>query len=201
MKPEILQIAPMLPRVEAALGEAYVVHRYWEAADRAALLAEAGPRIRGGGDRRPLRHRARDHGGAAEARDRGELRRRLRRDRHRRLQGARRAGHEHPRRPERRRGRADARPDARASAGASRRPTPSSATGAWLERRLRPDRRADRRPCRHPRPRAHRQGDRPPAAGDADARLLPRPPRAASRALRLSIPTSRRWRATSTGSS
>ena len=37
----------MLPRVEAALGDAYVVHRYWEAADRAALLAEAGPRIRG----------------------------------------------------------------------------------------------------------------------------------------------------------
>ena len=55
MKPEILQIAPMLPGVEAALGEAYRVHRYWEAPDRAALLAEAGPRIRGGGDRRPLR--------------------------------------------------------------------------------------------------------------------------------------------------
>ena len=34
MKPEILQIAPMLPRVEAALDEAYVVHRYWEAPDR-----------------------------------------------------------------------------------------------------------------------------------------------------------------------
>ncbi|HET9067848.1 MAG TPA: 2-hydroxyacid dehydrogenase [Amaricoccus sp.] len=47
MKPEILQIAPMLPGVEAAFGEAYVVHRYWEAPDRDALLAEAGPRIRG----------------------------------------------------------------------------------------------------------------------------------------------------------
>ena len=47
MKPEILQIVPMLPSVEAALGEAYVVHRYWEVADRAALLGEAGPRIRG----------------------------------------------------------------------------------------------------------------------------------------------------------
>ncbi len=33
----------MLPRVEAALGAAYVVHRYWEAPDRAALLAEVGP--------------------------------------------------------------------------------------------------------------------------------------------------------------
>lgn len=47
MKPEILQIAPQSARVEAALGDAYVVHRYWEAADPAALLAEAGGRIRG----------------------------------------------------------------------------------------------------------------------------------------------------------
>jgi lactate dehydrogenase-like 2-hydroxyacid dehydrogenase len=46
MKPEVLQIAPMLPRVEAALEEAYVVHRWWEAADRAGLLAAAGPHIR-----------------------------------------------------------------------------------------------------------------------------------------------------------
>ena len=46
MKPEILQIAPMLPSVEAALTDAYIVHRYWEAADTDALLAEAGPRIR-----------------------------------------------------------------------------------------------------------------------------------------------------------
>ena len=46
MKPEILQIGPMLPGVEAALGEAYRVHRYWEAADRAALLAEVGAGIR-----------------------------------------------------------------------------------------------------------------------------------------------------------
>ncbi len=47
VKPEILQISPMLASVEAALGEAYVVHRYWQAADGRALLAEAGPRIRG----------------------------------------------------------------------------------------------------------------------------------------------------------
>ncbi|MFO1210128.1 MAG: 2-hydroxyacid dehydrogenase [Amaricoccus sp.] len=46
MKPEVLQIAPMLPRVEAALDAAYAVHRYFDAPDRAALLAEAGPRIR-----------------------------------------------------------------------------------------------------------------------------------------------------------
>ena len=46
MKPEVLQITPMLPRVEAALEAAYTVHRYWEAQDRAVLLAEVGPRIR-----------------------------------------------------------------------------------------------------------------------------------------------------------
>jgi lactate dehydrogenase-like 2-hydroxyacid dehydrogenase len=47
VKPEILQIAPMLPRVEAALNDAYLVHRYWAAADRKALLHDVGPRIRG----------------------------------------------------------------------------------------------------------------------------------------------------------
>ena len=57
--------------------------------------------------------------------------------------------------------------------------------GPLAERQLRPDRRADRRARRHPRPRPDRQGDRPPPAGDEDARLLPRPPRAALRALRL----------------
>lgn len=46
MKPEILQIAAMLPRVEEALNAAYRVHRYWEAEDRAVLLAEIGPAIR-----------------------------------------------------------------------------------------------------------------------------------------------------------
>lgn len=47
MRPEILQIAPMMPHVEAALSEAYVVHRLWQAADRAALLAEIGKAVRG----------------------------------------------------------------------------------------------------------------------------------------------------------
>jgi lactate dehydrogenase-like 2-hydroxyacid dehydrogenase len=46
VKPEILQVAPMLERVEAALAEAYTVHRLWKAADRAALLAEVGGRVR-----------------------------------------------------------------------------------------------------------------------------------------------------------
>jgi lactate dehydrogenase-like 2-hydroxyacid dehydrogenase len=45
-RPSIIQIAPMLASVEAALGAAYEVHRLWEAPDRAALLAEIGPRVR-----------------------------------------------------------------------------------------------------------------------------------------------------------
>lgn len=47
MKPEILQIAPMMPHVEAAIGDAYRVHRLWEADDRAALLRDVGAEIRG----------------------------------------------------------------------------------------------------------------------------------------------------------
>ncbi|MEO0958811.1 MAG: 2-hydroxyacid dehydrogenase [Pseudomonadota bacterium] len=47
MKPEIVQIGPMMPHVEAALQEAYTVHRLWEATDRAALLAEKGSDVRG----------------------------------------------------------------------------------------------------------------------------------------------------------
>ena len=47
MKPEILQVGPMMKHVEAALNDAYRVHRYWEADDRAALLAAAGPQVRG----------------------------------------------------------------------------------------------------------------------------------------------------------
>jgi len=47
MKPEILMMGPMMPHVEAALDDAYTVHRMHEAADRDALVAEIGPRIRG----------------------------------------------------------------------------------------------------------------------------------------------------------
>lgn len=46
MKPEILMIGPMLKTAMDDLESAYTVHRYWEAADRPALLAEVGPRIR-----------------------------------------------------------------------------------------------------------------------------------------------------------
>ncbi|MGF1623085.1 MAG: 2-hydroxyacid dehydrogenase [Rhodomicrobiaceae bacterium] len=46
MKPDILQISPMMAHVENALNEAYEVHRYWEADDKAALLVEHGANIR-----------------------------------------------------------------------------------------------------------------------------------------------------------
>ncbi len=46
VKPEILQVCPMQPRLAAALAAAYEVHRYWDAADRAALIAARGPAIR-----------------------------------------------------------------------------------------------------------------------------------------------------------
>jgi lactate dehydrogenase-like 2-hydroxyacid dehydrogenase len=46
MKPQVLQIVPMMPHVEAALGAAYAVHRFWEASDRAGLLGEIGAGIR-----------------------------------------------------------------------------------------------------------------------------------------------------------
>ncbi len=46
MKPEILQISPMMAHVEKALNDAYTVHRYWEADDKAALLAGHGGKIR-----------------------------------------------------------------------------------------------------------------------------------------------------------
>lgn len=47
MKPEILQMGPMMRHVEDALQSAYRVHRLWEAGDKAALLTSAGPAIRG----------------------------------------------------------------------------------------------------------------------------------------------------------
>lgn len=46
-QPGILQIAPMAPQVEAALNAAYAVHRFWEAADRDAFVAQIGPSVRG----------------------------------------------------------------------------------------------------------------------------------------------------------
>lgn len=45
MKPEILQICPMQPSVEAAFAAAYEVHRYFDTPDRAGLLAARGPEI------------------------------------------------------------------------------------------------------------------------------------------------------------
>ena len=46
-KPVILQMGPYPPWEEAALSELYDIRRYYEAGDKAAFLAEAGPRVRG----------------------------------------------------------------------------------------------------------------------------------------------------------
>jgi len=46
MKPEILQVGPMMPHIESALEAAYTVHRYWKAEDKAALLAAAAPKVK-----------------------------------------------------------------------------------------------------------------------------------------------------------
>jgi lactate dehydrogenase-like 2-hydroxyacid dehydrogenase len=44
-KPHILQVGPYPEWDQGPLEEAYVVHRWWEAADKDALLAEVGPKI------------------------------------------------------------------------------------------------------------------------------------------------------------
>jgi D-3-phosphoglycerate dehydrogenase len=46
MKPELLILAPMMARVLETLERDYRSHRLWSAPDKAALLAEVGPRIR-----------------------------------------------------------------------------------------------------------------------------------------------------------
>lgn len=43
----ILQLAPLMPGHTAQLAERYTVHRYFDAPDTAALLAEVGPHVRG----------------------------------------------------------------------------------------------------------------------------------------------------------
>lgn len=45
MKPQILQINPLLASCSDALAEAYDVHRYWEAEDKDALLARIAPDV------------------------------------------------------------------------------------------------------------------------------------------------------------
>jgi len=47
MKAEVLIVAAMMRRVMDTLASEFTVHRLWEAADQAALLASIGPRIRG----------------------------------------------------------------------------------------------------------------------------------------------------------
>ncbi len=47
MKTEILIVCPLMQRIMDELAEKYEAHRLWEADDRAALLAEIAPRVRG----------------------------------------------------------------------------------------------------------------------------------------------------------
>jgi lactate dehydrogenase-like 2-hydroxyacid dehydrogenase len=47
MKPEILLIERMMPPIEERLDADYTVHRLYQAADRAAFVAEIAPRVRG----------------------------------------------------------------------------------------------------------------------------------------------------------
>jgi lactate dehydrogenase-like 2-hydroxyacid dehydrogenase len=47
MKPEILMVESMMPETEAQLDTAYTVHRLYNAEDRAALLKQVGPTVRG----------------------------------------------------------------------------------------------------------------------------------------------------------
>lgn len=44
---EILQTTAMPPAIQKVLDDSYTVHKLWEAKDRAAFLAEVGPRVRG----------------------------------------------------------------------------------------------------------------------------------------------------------
>lgn len=44
---EILQTTAMPPAIQKVLDDSYSVHKLWEAKDRAAFLAEVGPRVRG----------------------------------------------------------------------------------------------------------------------------------------------------------
>ena len=46
-KPHLLQVGPYPEWDQIPLDEAFTVHRYFEAADKAAFLAEVGPQIRG----------------------------------------------------------------------------------------------------------------------------------------------------------
>ncbi len=46
MKTEILMIGPLMAHVQESFDRDYTVHRYWEAADKDALIAELGSRIR-----------------------------------------------------------------------------------------------------------------------------------------------------------
>ncbi len=55
---EVLMLGPMMPLIEAEIDRHFVLHRLWEASDRAGLIADLGPRLRaiaaGGGAHSPI---------------------------------------------------------------------------------------------------------------------------------------------------
>ena len=46
MRPEVLQLCPLTPALEAGLADHFAVHRGFDEAQRGAVMAEAGERIR-----------------------------------------------------------------------------------------------------------------------------------------------------------
>ena len=44
---EVLMLSPMMPLIMEGIGQAFDLHKAWEAPDRDALIAELAPRIRG----------------------------------------------------------------------------------------------------------------------------------------------------------
>ena len=46
-KPDVLQMMPITPNVQAQAEEAFALHKLWEAANAEAFVAEVGPQVRG----------------------------------------------------------------------------------------------------------------------------------------------------------
>src|SRR3954449_10028592 len=44
---DVLMLSPMMPLIMEGIGQAFNLHKAWEAPDRDALIAELAPRIRG----------------------------------------------------------------------------------------------------------------------------------------------------------
>ena len=72
-KPHLLQAGAYPPGDQELLDAAFTAHRLWEAADRAAFLAEVGPKVRAIATRGDLGASAEVIAACREARDRQRL--------------------------------------------------------------------------------------------------------------------------------